>query len=207
YLLLPIGMMCFLVPFGDEVIPFLQSITAEIAIALTKLSGVEAVYEDIYIHTPVGLFIVAEECSGVKFLVAMVTLGVLVAFTSFSTWKRRALFMAACVLVPIIANGIRAWGTIFIAQSQGVEFAAGFDHIIYGWVFFAIVMALVLGGAFRFFDREPDDAGYSAEELSQMGWLSALEARAGNANAALLAAGALIIAFALAAIYASAPTV
>ena len=205
YLLLPIGMMCFLVPFGDEVIPFLQGITAEIAIALTKFSGVEAVYEDIYIHTPVGLFIVAEECSGVKFLVAMVTLGVLVAFTSFSTWKRRALFMAACLIVPIIANGIRAWGTIYIAQSQGVEFAAGFDHIVYGWVFFAIVMALVLGGAFRFFDREPDDAGYSADELAQMTWISSLEARAGNANAAMLIAGALIILFALLAIYVSAP--
>lgn len=205
YLLLPIGMMCFLVPFGDEVIPFLQGITAEIAIALTKLSGVEAVYEDIYIHTPVGLFIVAEECSGVKFLVAMVTLGVLVAFTSFSTWKRRALFMAACFVVPIIANGIRAWGTIYIAQSQGVEFAAGFDHIVYGWVFFAIVMALVLGGAFRFFDREPDDAGYSKDELAQMNWIATLEARSGNANAAMLFTGALIIAFAIAAIYASAP--
>ena len=207
YLLLPVGMLAVLVPFGDEVIPFLQSITAEIAIALTKLSGVEAVYEDIYIHTPVGLFIVAEECSGVKFLIAMMTLGVFVAFTSFQTWKRRVIFLAACFIVPIIANGIRAWGTIYIAQSQGVEFAAGFDHIIYGWVFFAIVMAIVLGGAFRFFDREPEDAGYSVAELDQMTWLSAIETRTGSANAAMLAAAMLILGFGIAAIYAAAPVV
>jgi exosortase A len=205
YLLLPVGMLSVLVPFGDEVIPFLQSITAEIAIAMTKFSGVEAVYEDIYIHTPVGLFIVAEECSGVKFLVAMMTLGLFVSFTSFQRWKSRTIFMVACFVVPIIANGLRAWSTIYIAQSQGVEFAEGFDHIIYGWVFFAIVMAIVLGGAFRFFDREPEDAGYSVDELRQMQWLAALEARSGSANAALLAVFALVVGFAMVAIYAAAP--
>jgi len=151
YLLLPVGMMTFLVPFGDEIIPFLQSITAQITIALTKLSGIPATYEGIYIDTPVGLFIVAEECSGVKFLIAMVTLGTLVSFTSFDSWKRRALFMTACFIVPIIANGIRAWSTIYIAQSQGVEFAAGYDHIVYGWVFFAVVMVIRARGCGLFY--------------------------------------------------------
>ena len=54
----------FLVPFGDEIIPPLQAITAEIAIALTLWSGVPAQIDGIYIDTPVGLFIVAEACSG-----------------------------------------------------------------------------------------------------------------------------------------------
>ena len=63
----------------------------------------------------------------------------------------------AAVVVPVLANGVRAWGTIYIAQSQGIEFAAGFDHIVYGWIFFALVMAVVLGASWRFFDRSPDD--------------------------------------------------
>ncbi|HCJ82661.1 MAG TPA: exosortase A, partial [Erythrobacter sp.] len=55
------------------------------------------------IDTPAGLFIVAEECSGVKFLVAMLALGLLVAHTCFASWNRRAWFLIACVVVPIIA--------------------------------------------------------------------------------------------------------
>jgi hypothetical protein len=51
----------------------------------------------------------------------------------------------------------RAWGTIYVAQSRGVAFAAGFDHIVYGWIFFAIVMAVLLGFSWRFFDRAPND--------------------------------------------------
>ena len=46
--------------------------------------------------------------------------------------------MAASVLVPILANGVRAWGTIYIAHLTTPEFAAGFDHIVYGWIFFAL---------------------------------------------------------------------
>ncbi|HEY6816381.1 MAG TPA: exosortase A [Croceibacterium sp.] len=153
----PLAYMLFLVPFGDEIVPALQAITAKLAIALTHASGVPATIEGVFIDTPVGLFEVAEACSGVKFLVAMIALGTLVAHLCFASPKRRAAFMLAAAIVPVLANGVRAWGTIFIAQSQGIEFAAGFDHIVYGWIFFALVMAIMLGGSWRFFDRSPDD--------------------------------------------------
>lgn len=164
-LLFPLGYMFFLVPFGDELVPALQALTADMAVALTQASGVPATIDGVFIDTPAGLFEVAEACSGVKFLVAMVALGTLVAHLCFASWKRRALFMAAAVIAPVLANGVRAWGTIYIAQSQGVEFAAGFDHIVYGWIFFALVMTAVLGASWRFFDRSPDDPLIDAAAL------------------------------------------
>jgi exosortase A len=175
-LALPIAFATFMVPFGDEIIAPLQFITADIAIALTHASGVPASISGIYIHTPAGLFIVAEACSGVKFLIAMVSLGVLVCFTRFERWSRRIAFMAACIVVPILANGVRAWATIYVAQFIGAEKATGFDHIVYGWVFFAIVVAALLGGAWRFFEREPEEYGWRAEGLSRWRWLARAEA-------------------------------
>ncbi|MGI8943634.1 MAG: exosortase A [Qipengyuania sp.] len=174
-LLLPLGMMAFLVPFGDEIVPQLQLTTAEVAIALTQWSGVEASIDGVNIDTPAGLFIVAEACSGVKFLIAMIALAGLVCFTAFESWAKRALFLLAAIIVPILANGVRAWGTIFIAQSRGVEFAAGFDHIVYGWIFFAIVIVLLIGGAWRFFERDPEDAGYDADDLDGQPLVAAID--------------------------------
>ena len=165
-LALPVGMGVFLVPFGDEMIPTLQMITARIVIALIGWSGVAAEIDGINIYTPAGWFIVAEACSGVKFLIAMVTLAALVCCTRFVSWRRRAAFMAAAIIVPILANGVRAWGTIYLAQFYGAETAAGFDHIIYGWVFFAIVVAVMLAGAWRWFESEPEDYGWSADEAA-----------------------------------------
>ncbi len=191
-LALPIAMLAFLVPFGDELIPTLQAVTAEISIALTLASGIEAVIDGIYIDTPVGLFIVAEACSGVKFLIAMVTLAVLVSFTRFQSWSRRAAFLAAAIIVPILANGVRAWGTIYIAQSQGVEFAAGFDHIFYGWIFFALVVAILLAGAWRFFECDPDDYGWTANDLSRWNWVEKAEGEIARHTLPLAAIGTLV---------------
>jgi exosortase A len=195
-LLFPLAYMGFLVPFGDEIVPPLQAITARIAVALTHLSGVPATLDRVFIDTPVGLFEVAAACSGVKFLVAMIALGALAAHLGFSGWRRRAAFMAAAVLVPVLANGVRAWGTIYIAQSRGVAFAAGFDHIVYGWIFFALVMATLLAVAWRFFDRSPDDALIDAAGIEASPLLARLARHhiAGWTALALLLAATLLAA-------------
>ncbi|UYV14908.1 exosortase A [Porphyrobacter sp. ULC335] len=199
-LALPLAFACFLVPFGDEIIPPLQFVTADIAIALTHASGVPARIDGIYIDTPAGLFIVAEACSGVKFLIAMVTLGVLVAFTRFTRWSRRAMFLAACIIVPILANGVRAWATIHIAQYIGAERATGFDHIVYGWVFFAIITAVLLGTAWRFVEREPEAYGWPLDAIGGWGWVARAEEHAFAPKGAALAIIALAGVAALAAL-------
>jgi len=189
-LALPIAFAAFLVPFGDEIIPPLQTLTAQIAIALTHASGVAARIEGIHIHTPAGLFIVAEACSGVKFLIAMVTLGVLVCATRFTRWDKRAAFMAACLIVPVLANGVRAWATIYVAQFIGAEKATGFDHIVYGWVFFAIVLGLLLGAAWRFVEREPETYGWPLTAIMGWRWVARAEAhRVAPTGAALAIIG------------------
>lgn len=200
-LALPIAFAAFMVPFGDEIIPPLQHLTAEIAIALTHASGIPAQIEGIHIHTPAGLFIVAEACSGVKFLVAMVTLCVLVSATRFQRWRTRAAFMAACVVVPMLANGVRAFATILAAQYVGAEKATGFDHIVYGWVFFAIIIAVLLGAAWRFVEREPETYGFPLAHIARWDWLIRAEAHsfaprsAGLAITALAAVAALTMLF------------
>ncbi len=183
-LLFPFAYMAFLVPFGDELVPPLQTITAILTVWLVHASAIPAAINGVFIDTPAGLFEVAEACSGVKFLIAMVALGVLVGNVCFVSWRRRLVFFALCVIVPILANGVRAWGTIFAAQYVGVERAAGIDHLIYGWVFFAIVIAAVLALAWRWFDRKIDDPLVNVARLQSSPWL----ARADHARISVLAA-------------------
>ncbi|MGQ0590541.1 MAG: exosortase A [Sphingosinicella sp.] len=154
----PIFYALFLVPAGAELVPWLQTVTADIAMALLGISGVPAHLEGIFITTPIGYFEVAEACAGARFLIAMVAFGALVANVCFRSWPRRIAFMAVAIVVPILANGVRAWATIYVAEQTGsVEFAASFDHVIYGGVFFAIVIALILAAAWPFFDRGTDE--------------------------------------------------
>jgi EpsI family protein len=156
-LLFPLFYLSFLVPFGDEFVPILQTVTAKLSMMLLGLVGLPAQIDGVFIRTSTGLFEVAESCSGIKFLVAMVAYGTLAANVCFKSWKRRALFMIFAVVTPVIANGIRAFGTIYISHLTTIDFAASFDHVIYGWFFFGAVMFIVMALSWRYFDRQIGD--------------------------------------------------
>jgi exosortase A len=164
-LLFPLFYMVFLVPFGEELVPILQTVTAKMCMVMLGWAGIPAQIDGIFITTPGGYFKVAEACAGVMFLIAMVAYGALVANLCFARWSRRITFLAVCVIVPILANGIRAFGTIYIAEHVGVGFAAGFDHIFYGWIFFAIVIAIVMALGWRFFDKKADAIAFDPAAL------------------------------------------
>ena len=165
----PIFYAFFLLPIGEEIVPLMQTVTARMSMVLLAIAGVPASLDGIFITTPGGYFRVAEACSGVMFLIAMAAYGALVANVCFFSWRRRALFMIAAILIPILANGVRAAGTIVIAGRYGIEFAAGFDHVFYGWIFFAVVIALLMLAGWRFFDRKPDDPWFDPRDLQAEG--------------------------------------
>lgn len=174
-LFFPLFYMIFLIPAGQELVTVLQTLTAHITIALVHLSHIRAEIDGVFIATPVGLFEVAEACSGIKFLVAMIAFGTLMANVCFVSWPRRAALLLACIVVPILANGVRAWGTIYAAQLFGIKAAAGFDHIVYGWFFFAFVIVMIIALSWRFFDRPVDDPLVDGDTIMADPYLGRLE--------------------------------
>lgn len=164
-LVFPLFYAFFLVPVGEELVPAMQTLTAQLAALLLGLTAIPAHLEGIFITTPGGYFEVAEACAGARFLIAMLAFGALVANVCYRSWRRRAAFLAVAILVPILANGVRAWGTIYIAEQTSLNFAEGMDHVIYGGIFFAIVIAIILGIGWRFFDRGVDEPWFDPKAL------------------------------------------
>jgi exosortase A len=161
----PLFYLLFLVPAGEELVPAMQTLTARIAAFLLGIAGVPAHLEGVFITTPTGYFEVADACAGVKFLIAMLAFGALVANVCYRSWTRRAAFLAIAIVIPILANGVRAWGTIYIAHLTDIGFAAGFDHVVYGGIFFAAVIAMIIGLGWRFFDRGVNDPWFDPKKL------------------------------------------
>jgi len=150
-LIFPLGYLFFAVPFGDFVVPWLQDFTAWFAVLLLRLSGLPVFQDGYYISIPDGDFLVTDVCSGVRYLIASLALGLLFAYVTYrSVWRRLAL-VALAIILPIVANGLRAYGIIMIAHWTDMRHAVGVDHLIYGWLFFGLVMVLMfwLGSLWR----------------------------------------------------------
>ena len=48
-------------------------------------------------------------------------------------------------MVPIVANWLRAYMIVMIGHLSDNKFAVGVDHLIYGWLFFGVVILLMYG--------------------------------------------------------------
>ncbi|MFN4357840.1 exosortase A [Sphingopyxis alaskensis] len=164
-LLFPLAYALLLVPFGEELVPLLQTFTAHISVALLHLSGFAAEMQGVFITTRAGFFEVAEECSGVNFLIAMLAYAAFAAHLCFKSWTRRIVFVVAALATTILANALRAYGTMLAAEVWGIEAAGGIDHIVYGWIFFGLVILIVMLAARRWFDRPANDAAVDVRGL------------------------------------------
>ena len=151
----PLAYLLFAVPVGEALIPPLQRLTAWFAVGGLRWTGIPVLWEGLYIVVPSGSFEVAEACSGLRYLIASVALGFLYAYLSYRGFWRRLAFIALSVAMPLVANGIRAYGIVMIAHLSDMKYAVGFDHLIYGWFFFGVVVLLMFWiGSFW---REPAD--------------------------------------------------
>lgn len=146
----PLLFLVFLVPFGAFVTPALQTFTAGFIVGGLNALGIANYATDLTIEISAGVFYVAEACAGLRFLIAAVAFGVFYALLNYRSPGRRVLFVAASIVVPIVANGVRALGIVVLGAVLGSAEAAAADHIIYGWVFFSIVMLLLVAGGMPF---------------------------------------------------------
>ena len=140
----PLLYLVFLVPFGAFLTPTLQQFTARFIDVGLGVLGIPHLVTDMVIEIPEGMFYVAEACAGLRFLIAAVAFGVFFALLNYRSPGRRAAFIAASCLVPVVANGVRALGIVVLGHVLGSAEAAETDHILYGWMFFSIVLLLLV---------------------------------------------------------------
>ena len=153
----PLMFLFFAVPVGEFLIPHLVDFTADFTVSALQLTGIPVFREGTHFSLVSGDWSVIEECSGIRYLIASVTLGSLYAYLTYRTWKKRLLFALASMIVPVFANGGRAYMIVMIAHLSGMKLALGVDHYIYGWVFFGLVMMLMFWvGSFWREDDKPD---------------------------------------------------
>jgi exosortase A len=175
-LLFPLAFLFFAVPIGEFMTPTLMHYTADFTVSALRLTGIPVYREGQQFVIPSGHWSVIDECSGIRYLMASFMVGSLFAYLNYRSYRRRLAFMAMSIVVPIVANWLRAYMVVMLAHLSGNRIATGVDHILYGWVFFGIViMALFFAGA-RWAEDDPvaavvpEGQGRSASGVPHAAW-------------------------------------
>lgn len=140
----PLAYLFFAVPFGESLTPQLMDWTADFTVAALKLSGIPVYRDGTHFSTPSGDWSVVEACSGVRYLFACLAVSTLYAWIVYRSLARRALFVASALAIAVIANWLRAYGIVVLAHATNNRMAVGVDHLIFGGVFFAVILAITL---------------------------------------------------------------
>ncbi len=174
----PLLFLFFSVPVGEFLIEPMMEGTADFTVAALRLSGIPVYREGLQFVIPSGNWSVVAACSGVRYLIASVMVGTLFAYLNFHSLKRRLAFVAVAVAVPVVANWFRAYMIVMLGHLSSNKLAAGADHLIYGWIFFGVVILLMFMIGARFVDA-PASASVSggnalpADGSARRPWLMA----------------------------------
>ncbi|MCG5515209.1 exosortase [Ectothiorhodospira sp. 9100] len=96
----PLAYLFFAWPVGNFLVPVLQEYTAWFTVWMLRVSGIPTFSEGYYISIPAGDFVVAQVCSGIRYLIASVALGLVYAYLVYRSIWRRLIFVVLSIIVP-----------------------------------------------------------------------------------------------------------
>ncbi len=140
----PTAFLVFMTPLPQSVIAAvslpLQQLAASVSTVALNAIGIPSVRSGLFIKLPSVVLHVEESCNGLRFLLAMIVVGVAFGWLTQRTPGRRVAVVAVAIVAAIAANLVRVTGTGVVAHYLGREAATGVAHLAYGKVVYLVMM-------------------------------------------------------------------
>ncbi|MGH7278127.1 MAG: exosortase/archaeosortase family protein [Candidatus Rokuibacteriota bacterium] len=135
----------------------LQHLAAAVTDGVLSALGIPAYREGLFIQLTTVRLHISEACNGLRFLLAMVVIGVAFAWAIAAPPLHRLAVVPLAVAVAIAANLVRVTGTALLAHAWGPEAAGGFFHLAYGKVVYAAMLVSFVAGVLLLRRRAGED--------------------------------------------------
>ena len=146
----PAIFLLFTVPlatFLDSVTIHLRLLASSTALSVLKGFGVEAMQKGTAIIAQGAHSFnidVAEPCSGLRSLFALMSLTAAYSWYTQPTWLRRIVLFACSIPLAVLGNVVRILTICLCAAWSSPDFAMGFYHDYSGYVIFIVAIALMV---------------------------------------------------------------
>jgi EpsI family protein len=116
----------------------MQEATAWLSAHAVRMLGVPLYREGPYLWIPEGSFLVDQTCSGLRYLMAGLSVGALYAYLSFDDLWRRGLFLGVTMVWALMVNVVRVTMVIYAGHLTDMQHPWVHEHINMGWVVFGV---------------------------------------------------------------------
>lgn len=131
-------------PIVDRASPWFEAFTAKSAAALARLFGIAAVQQGGEITLPNTTVTVGAPCSGLRSLVAMLTVGVCWVYLIEGRIAAKVVMLAAILPLVALGNVLRIGLLLVVAQRFGQQIALSYYHDWSSPILFLVSLGLFL---------------------------------------------------------------
>jgi exosortase D (VPLPA-CTERM-specific) len=145
----PLGFALAMFPlpnFLNNQISFqLKLLSSQVGVAMMQLYGLSAYREGNVIDLGFTRLQVVDACSGLRYLIPLILLGLLLAYYYRGALWKKAMIVVSTVPLSILTNSLRIASVGILYKFWGPRVAEGFFHDFSGWfIFMATLVCLLL---------------------------------------------------------------
>ncbi|AJE03480.1 exosortase [Geobacter pickeringii] len=145
-LLFPLFLLLFMIPVPAQIYAALttplQLFVSKVAVEMASLAGIPVYREGNVIHHTQGVFQVVQACSGMRSIMALLTLGALLAYFGLRSSLPRGVLFVSAIPIAVAINVLRVFTIIAAFHFLGLDLAEGTPHTVLGIVLFGIAFVL-----------------------------------------------------------------
>ncbi len=143
-MMFPVLFLGFAIPIWFPLSPLLQDLTADVVFWFIRLLDVPALRQENMIIVPAGNLSIEEACSGLRYLLAALTLGMLYAYLNYETFRARLLVVLISAAAAVVANIVRVFIVVYLGYATEMQHPYVHDHLMLGWYLFGGLVAMLL---------------------------------------------------------------
>jgi len=123
----------------------LKLISSALGVKILQLMGMTAFREGNVIDLGFTQLQVVDACSGLRYLLPLLIMGLLLAYYFRAPFWKRALLVVSTLPLTIAVNSFRIASVGMLYPVFGPKVAEGFFHDFSGWLIFMVSLAILLG--------------------------------------------------------------
>ena len=143
--LLPcLGMLVFVIPVWDYLVPGLVDIASNAVGSMISFSHIPAYIVGNSFFLPDGQIDIVGGCSGVKYLTIALVIAYYILLTSESSLMQKAGIIVLSIALSVLVNWVRIYTIILIAHRSKMQSSLVADHDNFGWLLFVLVLIPII---------------------------------------------------------------